>query len=211
MSQIKLVLFDVGNVIVRATHKITEAILLELGVHPDKAVLFFHSPAYGQFACDKITGEQFAQTVREALEAPYLNDAQIRAVHDAHIYMVDEAVVAVIEELKARGVSLAFVTTTNVWQTEREKQLVDLAGRFGPVVLSHEIGKTKTDAGAWSVILALLNWQDRAPFTILLVDDARANCEAASRADLQVHQYDPTPVVGMKELREDLTRRGLLV
>lgn len=149
--------------------------------------------------------------MREALEAPHFTDAQIRAAHDAHIYAVDEAVVAVLEALKSRGVPLAFATTANLWQTERERQLVDLAGQFGLVVRSHDIGMTKTDEGAWPVILKALNWHDREPSTILLVDDARFNCEAAQRAGLQTHQYDPTPVVGVAKLREDLKRRGLLV
>lgn len=210
MPQTKLVLFDVGNVIVRATHKITEAILWELGVRPDKVALFFHSPAYGEFARGKITGEQFAQAVREALEAPWLTDDQIRAAHDAHIYTIDEAVREVLEQLDAQQIPLGLVTTTNVWQTERERQLINLADAFGPVVRSHEIGMTKTDPGAWSVILTALNWQGRAPSTILLVDDARANCEAAKYAGLQTHLYDPTPVTGVVKLHKALQSHGLL-
>ncbi|OGL65834.1 hypothetical protein A3B21_04095 [Candidatus Uhrbacteria bacterium RIFCSPLOWO2_01_FULL_47_24] len=210
MSQIQFALWDVGNVIVRATHKITEAILCELGVRPDKAALFFHNPAYGQFARGKITGEQFAQAVREVLEVPYLTDEQIRVAHDSHIYMVDWDVEKILWELKEKSVPLALVTTTNQWQTARERQFINLADRYGSVVRSHDIGMTKTDDGAWTVILKELGWQDKDPSTILFVDDAAANCATARRARLQVHQYDPTPMVGMAKLCTDLTRRGLL-
>jgi len=170
-------------------------------VRPDKWALFFHQSAYGQFARGRITGEQFATSVREAVEAPYLTDALVRAAHDAHIYAVDAEVLAVLESLKGQGVPLAFVTTANAWQTARERELIDLAGRYGPVVRSHEIRMTKTDPGVWSTILAGLGWQDRDPATILLVDDAVANCASARGAGLRVHQYNPTPVVGVEELR----------
>lgn len=209
MTIIKLVLFDVGNVIVRATHKITEAILWDLGVRPDKVALFFHNPAYGQFARGNITGEQFACEMRDVLDAPYLTDEQIRAAHDAHIYMMDEAVMGVLIEIKEEDVLLAFVTTTNEWQTGREKQFINLAG-LGPVVRSHEIGMTKTDKGAWKAILGQLKYGMEDAPNILLVDDARANCDTAARAHLQTYMYDPTPVVGAAKLREELQRRGAL-
>lgn len=210
MTKIKLVLFDVGNVVVRATHAITYAILADLGIRPDKWALFFHNPAYGEFARGRITGGQFAQAAREVLDAPHLTDGQIRVAHDAHIYMVDEAVVAVLEGIQDQKVPLAFVTTTNEWQTEREKQFINLAERFGPVVRSHGIGMTKTDQGAWKAILERLGCGAQDAPNILLVDDARANCDAAARAHLQTYMYDPTPVVGAAKLREDLKRRGVI-
>lgn len=212
MSKIQLVLFDVGNVIVRATHKITEAIFWELGVRPDKVALFFHCKAYGEFARGRITGEEFAQAVREALEALYLTNKQIHTAHDAHIYMVDAAVVEMLEQIDVEQIPLGFVTTTNLWQTARERQLINLADAFGPVVRSHDFGMTKTDEGVWPVILRALHWQDRDPSTILLVDDAPANIATAQKQlpGIEVHLYDPTPVVSVAKLREDLTRRGLL-
>lgn len=203
MSGINLVLFDVGNVIVRSTHAITYAILWELGVKPDKAPLFFHNAAYGQFARGKITGKQFARTVGRVLEAPALTEEQIRAAHDAHIYMVDPAVVAILKDLKAEKIKLSFVTTTNKWQTEKEKQLIDLNKRFGPVVRSHDVGLTKTDNGAWDEILGRLS-VSRADFSeILFIDDSSANIEAAGRAGIRrTHLYDPTPIIGTRNLRK---------
>jgi len=242
VSKIQFTLFDVGNVILRATHAITYAILWELGVRPDKAALFFHSKAYADFARGKITGEQFAQAVREACEAPHLTDEQIRAAHDAHIYMVDGAVMMILNELRDRERALGFVTTTNEWQTAREESMCKLQTDFGHVVRSHVVGVAKTDPDAWPVIFAgfrpyVEEWnylsrdrrgQGNVPNvyvnfrayrrllercqlqSILFVDDASANCDAARRAGLQTHQYDPTPGVGVKKLRAALRERGLL-
>ncbi|MDO8598974.1 MAG: HAD-IA family hydrolase [bacterium] len=209
-TSIQLVLFDVGNVIVRATHAITFAILAELGVRPDKWALFFHGKHYSDFARGKITGAEFAQAVREVLEAPNLTDDFIRIAHDAHIYAVDPDAVAVLGALKAADVPLAFVTTTNEWQTARELEFIRLSEQFGPVVRSHEIGMTKTDPDAWSAILRTIGWQECDPSTILLVDDSAANCKAARSEGISVHQYDPTPVNGVTTFRYALSECGLL-
>lgn len=210
MRGVKLVLFDVGNVIIRSTHAITYAILWDLGVRTDKVALFFHNAAYGQFARGKITGKQFARTVGRVLEAPALTEEQIRAAHDAHIYMVDPAVVAILKALKAEKIKLGFVTTTNKWQTEREKQLIDLKKRFGPVVRSHDIGLTKIDNEAWREILGCLRMSMADLSEILFIDDSSANTEAAGRAGIQTHLYDPTPIIGARNLRKALRKYGLI-
>ncbi|MDO8581266.1 MAG: hypothetical protein Q7S16_00115 [bacterium] len=207
MDKPEKVLFDIGNVILRATHQITFAILWELGVRPDKVALFFHQKAYGEFALGRITGEQFAQATREVLEAPWLTDKQIRAAHDAHIYMVDDAVMEVIRELDHKKRLLGFVTTTNEWQTEREHQFLDL----GSVVRSHEIGMTKTSVNAWIMILQQFKMSmDQAP-SILLVDDASANNAFAETVGLATYQYDPRPIIGVEKLIAELRERQLLV
>lgn len=206
MSEVKLVLFDIGNVILRATHQITFAILWDFGARPDKVALFFHQKAYGDFARGRITGEQFAQATREVLEAPWLTDKQIRAAHDAHIYMVDDAVMEVVREIDQNERLLGFVTTTNEWQTEREYQFFDL----DPVVRSHEIGMSKTDPGAWPVILKELGVDFARASEILLVDDARANLIAAEGAGLKAFSYDPAPTSGGNALRKRLETLKLL-
>lgn len=204
------VLFDIGNVILRSTHQITFAAFWDLGVRPDMAARFFHGQHYGDFARDRIDGASFAARTRDALEAPHLTDDEIRAAHNAHIYAEDTHVTQLLDEIRKRHVPIGFVTTTNIWQTERELEIVSLAEHLGPVVRSFEIRMTKTDEGAWPVILHALEWQDRDPATILLVDDAKGNCDAAARAGLRIHQYDPTPVLGVENLRTALREHGVL-
>lgn len=207
---IKHVLWDVGNVVVWATHDVTFAVLRELGVRSDKAKQFFSLGVYGEFARGKISGAEFAGAVRFALEAPHLTDGQIRAAHDAHIYMVDEGMVRLLEEIRLRGVRQGFVTTTNVWQTERERELVHLAENYGPVVRSHEMQMSKTDTGAWPRVLLELGLGELASSGILFIDDGVSNIAAAREAGLTTLFYDPTPVLGVQELRRRLVELGLL-
>lgn len=206
------ILFDVGNVILRSTHAITHAILWELGVRPNKAALFFQGPHYAGFARGQISDATFADAVRHALEAPHLTDRDIRKAHDAHIYMVDIRIASILEHLHHDSdCPIAFATTTNEWQTARERELIDLAGRFGPVFRSHEVGCTKTDPDAWGIILEKVGWAHRDPATILLVDDSRESCSAAHKAGLGFHVYDPSPHRdGPAELRNLLQACGAL-
>ena len=211
MSKVKLVLFDIGNVVIRSTHQITIAIFWELGVRPDKAPLFFHQKAYGEFARGQISGEQFAEATREALEAPWLTDKQILVAHNAHLYMVDDEIVAIIDEISAKGHLLGFVTTTNEWQTEQELQLIDLSIRYHcPVVRSHRIRMSKTDAGAWPVILRELRDNLSESGNRLLIDDSKSNNDSAEASGLETHLYHPRPGVGVLKLRADLRDRGIL-
>lgn len=204
------VLFDIGNVIIRSTHQITVAILWELGVRPDKAPLFFHQKAYGEFARGRITGAQFAQATRDVLEAPWLTDEHIRAAHDAHLYMVDDDVVSIIDELFESGNLFGFVTTTNEWQTEREIRLINLASHFRcPVVRSHRIGMTKTDPGAWPVIFGELGDDLSNAGERLLVDDSNVNNAAAETAGLVTYLYDPGYNGGRAMLRAKLQEYNL--
>lgn len=188
------VIFDVGNVIVRATHQITYAILDDLGVRPDKRPFFFHNPAYGKFARGQITGEEFAQEVSRLLEVDLTVD-QIRRAHDHHMYGLDHRVMKILDNLVANGMPLAFATTTNEWQTEREKELtvrdyeLDELELYGPVARSHIMGVTKTDLGAWPKILNVLGIQQTEAGSTLFVDDATMNCQAAEAAGIQVLQF----------------------
>lgn len=210
MSQIKFVLFDVGNVVVRATHEITYAILRDYGIAPEAAQRFYQNKDYADFARGKITSSEFVDRLMgEHLQNKFLGYHELCIAHDAHIYAVDPLVVEVLKELKALRVLLGFVTNTNKWQTLRELQLINLEKEFARVVRSHDIGMIKTDEGAWPAILKKFGCQNEDPSTILLVDDSVVNCEAASRAGLQVHQYDPTLAVGVTKLRAALLNYGL--
>lgn len=210
MSTIKLVLFDIGNVILRSTHQITFAVLWELGVRPDFAPLFFHSQPYRDFARGKITGMEFTERVGRLLEASWLTQNQIRTAHDAHIYMLDVDVMQIMDELFRERFPVGFVTTTNEWQTARERTFVELQA-IGPVARSHEMGVTKTDPGAWPLILerfAVLAPTN--PSSILFVDDAPANIVAASDAGLATHHFNANLQDGARELREALKAHDVL-
>lgn len=207
--EVKFVWFDVGNVIVRASHEITHAILRDLGVAPDRASLFFSCQAYREFSRGAIDIEQFTKAMEKLLKCNLSMD-ELRAAHDAHIYMVDKDVREIIVTLYNRHIPICFVTNTNMWQTTRvENELIGLTS-FGSVYRSHEFGKLKTDAGFWDNLLVVKRVQRDLVSSILFIDDDRNNLAWAKAAGLQTYLYDPTYGKGAKKLRAMLKRRGLL-
>lgn len=196
---VAVVLFDVGNVIVRASHPVTYAILDDLGVPPNKAPLFFRDEPYGQFARGRISPSAFANEVCRGMGVS-LSLEEVRWAHDAHIYGVDREVVMALRRLRP-GVLGGFVTTSNCWQSARVRQLIRL-DRLAPVVDSWRHGFTKTDTGAWPKILVLLGVQARNGH-ILLVDDDPLNIVCARRVGLQTYSYN-SKQEGAARLREFL-------
>lgn len=196
---IEVVLFDVGNVIVRATHAITHVILEDYGIAPEVARRFFANEDYADFARGKLTGEEFAYRTRRRLGSTLAYD-QIRCAHDAHIYAKDEEVVAMLRALRERGVRLAFATDTNEWQTARERELVNLAA-YGRVFRSHDLGALKVDGGVFERILAEL---DEEPSHVLFVDDSPEKVARAAALDMVTHRFTSAAA-----LRDELIRCGL--
>jgi len=217
---VKFVWFDVGNVIVRASHAITHAILRDLGVAPDKARLFFQCKPYLDFSRGKISPEQFARALRRLLKC-HLADDVLQLAHDAHIYTVDYNVKEIIKALNRQPIRLDFVTNTNEWQTrhiENPRSPAEMLfpvesvplKNYGLVIRSYDIGMLKTDPGFWNQALLMAHlWARDAPL-ILLIDDNPDNIAAAKAAGLQTYLYDTTFGKGAKKLHAMLKRRGLL-
>lgn len=202
-QQITVALFDVGNVIVRATHEITVAILRDYGIPFSAAVQFYVNDDYPNFARGKITGEEFGKRTRRRIGG--LSVEQIRRAHDAHMYDVDEGTIAILDALRDRGITIAFATDTNEWQTARERELVNLAA-YGRVFRSHDLGALKADGSVFERIVAELG---ESPEHILFVDDSSEKIAMAAALRMPTHWFRSGPL-GAASLHSELTARGLL-
>ena len=120
-----ILLFDVGNVIIEADHEITYRKLQDYGIPREKAHLFFKNNEYFDFGRGKINGRGFYEAIIEKYLGFPLDYQQVKDAHDSHLHGFDQIVVALLERLPK--IQLAFATNTNEWQTERERQLIDLS------------------------------------------------------------------------------------
>jgi HAD superfamily hydrolase (TIGR01509 family) len=179
----RVVLADMGNVVVRATHAITHAILEDLGIAPEAARRFFANPAYTEFACGTIDGHEFAWQVTEVHLRCRLDERYVRIAHDAHIYALDEAVRDVLARVT---VPLMIATDTNAWQTERTSQLVDMGQLARRVFRSDELGSLKRDPGTFERIAEAIGEEPR---RICFIDDSAQNIARAARAGFDAVQF----------------------
>ncbi len=196
---IRLVLLDVGNVIVLAMHDITTAALVRHHIRPDLAKRFFANEAYAEFARGRLSPEEFYEFQRMNLQTQLPYDA-IVATHDEHMYGVDREVLDVISRL---ATELAFATDTNPWQTARERRLVRL-DYFRPerIFRSNELGALKRDPGTFDRIVREL---DRDPNEILFVDDSPEKVEQAQLLGLKTVRFESAA-----SLARDLSRYDCL-
>ncbi len=182
----QVIIFDVGNVIIKATHEITMRILGEYGVPEQRRGKFFDNPDYDVYSRGMMTSREFYNRLVEThLKFPLKYEQIVRA-HDEHMYAVDSGVAGILEKLWGSGRELAFLTDTNEWQTRREKEMVNLAKYSEKIFRSHETHFLKTDEGCFEHVIKELGGD---PASLLLVDDSPEKIEMARKHGLQTIQF----------------------
>jgi len=202
----EIVLFDVGNVIIKGNFDLTYRKLEGYGVSRQNAERFYDNEDYHDFSRGKITALQFYDALaNNHLQCPSLTYQQVVDAHDAQIYALDEDVVRIISELVSQRKDIAIITDTNEWQTRVEKELVDLTKLGIPserIFRSHEIGMLKTDEECFPYVLKQLgvDYPD-----VYLVDDRHEKIEMAQKHGLRTIKFTDS-----ESLVTDLVARGLM-
>lgn len=196
----KIIIFDVGNVIVEADHSITYRTLEAYGVPSQKARRFFDNSEYKEFSRGNIDGRSFYEALTQKyLEAEFAYE-QIVDAHNKHLFGVDNKVIQILSKLPKE--KLAFLTDTNEWQTERERELIDLRHYSSRIFRSHEMHMLKTDVSCFPYVVSQLGVKAA---EILLVDDSIEKGLMAQGYGLKVHQFK-----GADGLTDYLTSQGSL-
>lgn len=197
---IRRILWDLGGVVILSDHVITFARLVQLGLPARLARKFFATPVYADFSRGRITEHWFYQhQISMNLGRPIGYDDMV-AAHDAHMWAIDEDVVALMRRVTA---PLAFATDTNMWQTRRERELIDVRQFSDTVFRSDEIGSLKADPGCFARIVSALG-ED--PTTVLLIDDSWEKVAQADALGLQTIRYD----ANAEQLEAELMSYGCL-
>ncbi|MEK6983954.1 MAG: HAD hydrolase-like protein [Nanoarchaeota archaeon] len=195
-----ILLFDVGNVIVKADHEITYRKLQDYGVPGDISRLFFKNAEYYDFGRGKIDGMGFYRAVIEKYLGIPLEYQQVKDAHDSHLHEIDRAVVSILERIPKS--QLAFATNTNDWQTEKERRLIDLTLYSDKIFRSNETHMLKTDNACFPHIVSQLHVESG---QIILVDDNLENILKAREHGLKTIQFS-----NAGQLLRELERRGII-
>ncbi|MFA6587573.1 MAG: HAD hydrolase-like protein [Patescibacteria group bacterium] len=176
----KIILFDVGNVVIDADQAITHKLLQSLGVPKEQSELFYKNKEYFEFSRGNICGQDFYKSlINEYLKIP-LSYEQVVNAHNQHIYGVNENVIQTIKGLSKY--TILFATDTNEWQTAREKELINLKLYSQHIFRSHELHKLKVDDGFFEGILEFLNINSA---EVLFIDDDPQKLNMAIRQGLE--------------------------
>lgn len=207
---IKLVLCDIGNVLMLADHRRTIESFEIQGVPPKKAKAYFSRPDYASLGKGQIDWQEYCDNLKKEWEFA-LDNSEILHNHSSHIYAIDRGMKYLLCRLSDR-IPFAFITNTCFPEWQRYRQLEPLFESVWAAWRSDIFGNHKADEGVFSRIVS--DWVPEKlgikvlPEEILFIDDSRANCEAAVKeTGMYAFQYiEREPWL----LEKEFITRGLL-
>jgi putative hydrolase of the HAD superfamily len=156
----------------------------------------FAEPGVTDVTTGRITREAWVAGVGESIGAP-----GAASEWGDQVPRVDPAMLALADELRARGLTVAVLTNgTDRIPSEVAEQ--GIACRVDHVFNSAEIGHAKPDRRAFDHVLAALGLTGPEVF---FTDDSPPKLAGADEVGMHTHAF-----VGRDELREELVRLGVL-
>ncbi|MEK7570610.1 MAG: hypothetical protein AAB515_04220 [Patescibacteria group bacterium] len=143
MTPIPTIACDIGNVIINADHEITYQVLVRAGVASKNAKTFFENNEYQEFSRGRMSAADFCKALNKKYLRSSLSDVILEEAHNQHMTKVNWDVLNVLKGTP--HTHLLFLTDTNLWQTQREQQLIDLKKYSQTIIRSHEIHMLKSD------------------------------------------------------------------
>lgn len=204
LRKYSVLLFDIGNVFLFADHNITHRFLVkQFHIPLESAQKFYKIPEYRLFSKGEINGTQFAQAVRLVLGKTTLSDKQIKKAHHIHLVKPIKSAIRVLNTIHDKNVyQIAFITNTNPWQNERERQLVDFTEFSEVIIRSNEEGLTKESPELFSRALESLKSKK-----VLFIDDNLTNIKTAKTLGIDtLHVTKNNP-----RLRSGLQSKGVIL
>lgn len=178
-----LFVLDIGNVILLADHQRTFEALDKYGIDREKSQQFYKIPEYLEFSRGNIPNLKFYEVIRRLL-GKNLSYTQVKEAHDYHLYGVDYKVLEVAGRISKN--QLVFFTDTNLWQTQKERQLVDLTSLSTNIYRSHDTKKLKRDPGTFHWMTERLGVK---PSKIHFIDDKKEYVLAAKDAGWNAYHF----------------------
>ncbi|TWD72392.1 putative hydrolase of the HAD superfamily [Kribbella amoyensis] len=152
-----------------------------------------------------LVGKGDFRTAMAEVLARWESTAELDQVLDLwHRFAADDTVVAMIQELRAAGISCHLATNQQPYRRAIMHDERQYGAWFDQTFYSCDLGVAKPDPAYFKAILTAI---DRPAGEVLFVDDNAANIEGAREAGLHAEQYDLD--TGPAALRTLLTSHGL--
>lgn len=185
MTQTKLILFDLGNVLLHYNHQlVVTAVSAMCAVSREQ---FEEETAVSHaFGTGQINGRDFYHYLirHNGLQASYADFAKAFCIQPRR----DETALAYASQLNARpNVQAGIISNTNDIHAQWLYTHVPELKQFHPMLLSHEVGLMKPDPAIYQLALAQSGCTAQ---NTLFVDDIAANVQAAENLGMAgiVHQ-----------------------
>ncbi len=189
-SDIKLILFDLGGVLVELGNEIFPKSWIPED-QPFGLTEWFSSDTAIQFETGLISSAEFIQELKHALSLN-ASDHQVRAAFKAWPKGLFETTDELLNKLKA-NFELAVLSNSNEIHEPILMQNFGLQDRIDHIFFSHLIGHSKPSFEAYRYVLKALNVEPR---QVMFFDDNPLNVAAAQNLGIQAHQvFSPDDVM----------------
>lgn len=197
---IQTFLFDMGNVLVYFCHdRMCRQMAEACGT--DAAAMrkfLFDSGLQADFERGQLSESDLHQRLEDEFAQSVDFDNLVKAGSD--IFTLNEAIVPVLDGLKAQGYRLVLLSNTSISHLNWVKQEWDILDRFDHLVTSYEAGAVKPEAGIYKAALAAANC---APSECFYTDDIPEYIQTARGYGIDAEVFtDTASLLGQLALRE---------
>lgn len=197
-SQFKVILFDLGGVLLRLNDPI-DTFGLEMN-HSEFKDRWLRSPAVRSFEAGKLSTEEFARRIVTEAELPYGWQEFIRRFDSWPDRLFDETI-EVLETIPA-NYSRALLSNINALHWGRDSISAPLSAHIDRMFLSFETGFVKPDREAFEQVTKSYACR---PDEVLYFDDSPSSVTAAGELGMRAVLAE-----GIDAVRRDLVERGVL-
>jgi glucose-1-phosphatase len=205
-SPIKVILYDLGNVIVPFSHfqiaeKLSRYSQRDEFQEPKRlfSYLFdFENGAINGYEIGKVSSLEFFQFLKESLQLTLRFEEFVPIWND--IFIENEEVSKIILSQKGKW-KLGLVSNTNPLHFDYVLQKFPILHIFDKWILSHEIGFKKP---AIEIFQRAIEWASVEPEKILFIDDIKGHVEVAVSVGMQGIHF-----VSAEQLKEELNKDRL--
>jgi putative hydrolase of the HAD superfamily len=178
---ITTIVFDFGNVLGFFSHRKAAEQLAVYGSSIDVLQAFLFEPRLEhEFESGRVTADAFAQLVRDHCRLS-CDEEQFRLAF-ADMFTPNDEVCALVPRLKQRY-RLLLLSNTNAFHAGQfRRQFAATLNHFDHLVLSHEVGMRKPDAGIFEYCQRRAGCPTK---ELLFIDDLLANVAGARACDWQ--------------------------
>lgn len=199
MKKKNLIIFDLGNVVVKFDHNISASkFARRFGLDKNKLYdLFFDSEITRLHDIGRLTPADFYKKVKEALNIK-IGFKEFKGYWN-NIFYTNPGVSGLISKLKARH-KIYLMSNTNKLHFDFIKKKFPVIKKFDKIILSYEFGSLKPDPEIYKYAMKLAGTK---PETTLYIDDRKELIEGAKALGINAIVFKNLP-----ELKQELKSRG---
>ena len=195
LTNIKNIIFDLGNVLLNLDFNASIREFQKLGLQKDvlDKQQAYSDPVFYALEIGKITPEEFRIQTRKVLNNPDATDQQIDDAWYAMILDIPKKRVKTIQQLSKKFNIYLFSNTNQIhidrlYKSFKNKFGFEFPSLFVKDFYSHEIHERKPDLSSFEKVIKLSGVK---PEETLFVDDLEKNILAAQKAGLQTLWLQP--------------------